>query len=406
MGLIKLGLAAAAASVVAPGVRSASSVLSDQYKEYFYCEALPSDVIAVKATKVTKNSSNKGNDNVISDGSVIAVADGQCMMIVEQGKVVDFCAEPGEYTYSSATAPSLFTGSLGENVKKVFAEIGKRFTFGGVVSQDQRIYYFNTKELPGQKYGTPSPVPFRVVDRNIGLDLDTACKCFGEYSLRVCDPVSFYTNVCGNFAGTYRVSELESQLKSELLTALQPAFAKISALGVRYSEVVAHTEELADALNENLSKKWREYRGIEIVNFGISSMKISEEDEKMIKEAQRAAIYRNADMAGATLVDAQAQAMKDAAKNTAGAAVGFMGMNMAQSAGGANANAFFAQAAAQNTASAAGWTCPSCGTTNSGNFCTNCGTAKPAGSSKWYCPQCGSENSGNFCTSCGTKKPQ
>ena len=393
MGLIQAALSAA------------GSTFADQWKEYFYCEAIPSNITAVKGQKKVRGlSSNHGDDNIISDGSVIAVADGQCMIIVEQGQVVDICAQPGEFKYDSTTEPSLFTGNLGEGIKNVFAQIGKRFTFGGQPAEDQRVYYFNTKELPGIKYGTPSPVPFRVIDRNINLDVDIAVKCFGEYSLKVTDPISFYTNVCGNFANVYPVSEIEGQLKTELLTALSPAFAKLSAQGVRYSEVPAHTQALADALNEELSKKWKELRGLEIVSFGISSIKASEEDERMIKEAQRDAMYKDQTYAAATLVGAQAQAMKDAAKNEGGAATAFMGVNMAANAGGANANTLYAAGAQQAAPAAGTWTCPKCGKVNDGNFCGQCGEKKPD-DGKWICPKCGKENDGNFCGQCGEKKP-
>lgn len=403
MGLIQAALSAA------------GSTMRDQWKEYFYCEALPNDTIAVKGSKKVQGfSSNHGNDNIISDGSVIAVADGQCMLIVEQGQVVDICAEPGEYKYDSKTAPSLFTGSLGDSIKDVFNEIGKRFTFGGQPANDQRVYYFNTKELPGNKYGTPNPVPFRVVDERAGIDIDISMKCFGEYSLKVVDPVLFYTNVCGNFSNVYKVSEISDQLRTELLTALQPAFSKISESGIRYSAIPAHTTELADALNDVLSEKWSKLRGIEIVSFGISSIKADEEDEKMLKEMQKNAAYTNQALGAATLVGAQAEAMKDAANNSGGAAVGFMGLNMAQNAGGIDINSMYAQANAQQAAAQPvpaahlnkdAWKCPQCGTENTGNFCGNCGTAKPV-SSKWICPTCGNENDGNFCGSCGTKKPE
>ena len=157
---------------------AASGVLGDQWKEYFYCEALPENVLATKGRKkVTGRSSNRnGEDNIISSGSIIAVADGQCMLIVEQGKIVEVCAEPGEFVYDASTEPSIFAGSLGASIGAVFKNIGKRFTFGGEAPKDQRVYYFNTKELVGNKYGTPSPVPFRVVDRNVGLDVDISIR--------------------------------------------------------------------------------------------------------------------------------------------------------------------------------------------------------------------------------------
>ncbi len=404
MGLIKAVLGAA------------GGVLADQWKEYFYCEAIPETVLAVKGQKrVSARSSNtKGSDNIISNGSIIAVADGQCMLIVEQGKVVDLCAEPGEYQYDMSTEPSLFAGgSLAQNIKDVFLNIGKRFTFGGEAPKDQRVYYFNTKELIGNKYGTPSPVPFRVVDQRAGIDIDIAIRCFGEYSYRITNPMLFYVNVCGNITSAYTRDTLEGQMKTELLTALQPAFAKISDMGIRYSALPGHTIELANALNDVLSEKWRDLRGIEIVSFGVSSVKASEEDEAMIKEMQKNAAYTNPGLAAATLVGAQAQAMKDAANNQGGAAVGFMGMNMAQGAGGISAQNLYQMNAQQQAAAAAapaapaadGWKCPSCGATATGKFCTECGAKKPADADGWTCASCGAVNKGKFCAECGAKKP-
>ena len=386
-------------------------VLADQWKEYFYCEALPENVLVVKGQKkVSGRGSNKGNDNIISNGSVIAVADGQCMVIVEQGKVVDLCAEPGEYTYDMSTEPSIFDGGkLGDNIKAVFASIGKRFTFGGEIPKDQRVYYFNIKEIMGNKYGTPSPVPFRVVDPRAGIDIDISIRCFGEYSYKLTNPILFYTNVCGNVSDAYTRDQMESQMKSELLTALQPAFAKISDMGIRYSSLPGHTMELADALNEVLSGKWRDLRGYEIVSFGVSSVKASDEDEAMLKEMQKRAAYTNPNLGAAAIVSAQADAMKDAANNAGGAAVGFMGMNMASNLG-SNAQNLYAmgqQQAYQNAAPAApavgAWKC-ACGATATGKFCTDCGQPKPADTEGWKC-ECGTVNKGKFCMECGKSKP-
>ena len=400
---------------------AAGGVMADQWKEFFTCEALPADVLAVKGQKKTtrRSSNTHGDENIITSGSRIAVADGQCMLIVEQGKVVEVCAEPGEYTYDASTEPTIFAGNLGESIGQVFQNIGKRFTFGGEAPKDQRIYYFNTKELTGNKYGTASPVPFRVLDERAGIDMDIGLRCFGEYSYRIVNPMLFYTNVCGNMAEEYRRENLDSQLKSELLTALQPAFARIGANGVRYSALPAHTMEIADALNEQLSSKWRELRGIEIVSFGVNSVKADEEDEKTIKEMQREAAYRDPTRAAGSLVHAQAEAMKAAAANAnAGPAMAFMGMNMAGQMGGMNAQGLYqmgAQQQAQQPAPAApaapanGWTCV-CGQSGiTGNFCPNCGSKKPepkpaAGS--WKCPQCGATATGKFCPECGTKKPE
>ena len=330
MGLIKAALS------------SAGSVLADQWKEYFYCESIPTDVLALKGKK-RGSGNNQGSDNVISNGSVIAVADGQCMMIVEQGKIVDLCAVAGEYVYDISTEPSVFAGGdLADNILEVFKNIGKRFTFGGDAPKTQRIYYFNTKEITGNKYGTPSPVPFRVVDAHANIDMDIAVRCYGEYSYRITNPLLFYTNVCGNVEQPYTRSKLDSQLKSELLTALQPAFGKISEMGIRYSSLPSHTMEVADALNQVLSPKWKDLRGIEVVSCGVSSVKASEEDERMIKELQRTAALKDPDMRAAHYVNATAAAMQSAAANeSAGPAMAFMGMNMAQQAGGVNNPALF-----------------------------------------------------------------
>ena len=393
---------------------SVGGVLADQWKEYFYCPSMPADVIVTKGEKkVSKRSSNtKGTDNIISNGSVIAVNEGQCMIIVDQGKVVEICAEAGEYTYDQSTEPTIFEGDLKTNLKETLSTIGKRFTFGGEAPKDQRVYFVNLKELMGNKYGTPSPVPFRVVDTNIGLDMDISIRCFGEYSYHVTNPILFYTNVCGNVSESYRRSEIDAQLKSDLLTALQPAFARISAMGIRYSELPGRTMEIADALNEVLSKKWRDLRGIEIVSFGVNSVNASEEDEAMIKELQRNAVFRNANMAAAHMVGAQAEAMKAAASNpNAGSAMAFMGMNMANQAGGANVQALFnmgqqqaaAQQQSQPAAEKTGWVC-SCGTENTGKFCVECGNPKPVQAAGWTC-SCGTVNKGKFCMECGAKKP-
>ena len=398
---------------------AAGGVMADQWKEYFYCEALPTDILAVKGKKkVTGRSSNyKGDENIITTGSLIAVADGQCMLIVEQGKVVEVCAEPGEFVYDASTEPSVFAGSLGESIGQVFRNIGKRFTFGGEAPKDQRVYYFNTKELTGNKYGTASPVPFRVVDQRAGIDMDIGIKCFGEYSIRLKNPLLFYTNVCGNVSEDYKGEQLAGQMRTELLTALQPAFARISEMGIRYSALPGHTMELADALNEQLSSKWRDLRGMEIVSFGVSSVKADEEDEKYIKELQRNAAFTDPTRAAAHLVGAQGDAMKMAASNTAaGPARAFMGMGRAGQAGGVNAQNLFQmgqqqqqmqmqQQAAQQAvpAPAAGaWKC-ACGAENTGKFCMECGKPKPEES--WKCPQCGTANRGKFCSECGAKKP-
>ncbi len=412
MGLIKAGMGALGSS------------MADQWKEFFYCEAIDKDIMVVKGQKRTgeRSSNTKGSDNIISNGSGIAVADGQCMMIVEQGKVVEVCAEPGEFTYDRSTEPSIFAGSLGQSIIDTFKQIGKRFTYGGDTGKDQRVYYFNTKELIDNKFGTPNPIPFRVVDNKIGLDIDVSVRCSGVYSYKIANPLLFYTNVCGNIEWQYSRTEIETQLKTEFISALQPAFAKISEMEVRPSALPGHAEEIATAMNEALTKKWGEIRGLEVISVALNPITLPPEDAEMIKQAQKTAIMRDPTMAAATLVGAQAEAMKTAAGNENGAMMGFMGMGMAQQTGGMNAQNLFQMGAQQQasqpvqqspqpmqqpaqskTPASSSWTC-ACGTSNTGKFCVECGSAKPEPAVGWTC-SCGTVNQGKFCMNCGKKKP-
>ncbi|MBQ7203410.1 MAG: SPFH domain-containing protein [Eubacterium sp.] len=410
--------------LIRAGIGALGGATADQWREYFYCDSLEKDVIVVKGQKRTtgRTSNTKGNDNIISNGSIIAVADGQCMIIVEQGKIVEVCAEPGEFTYDTSTEPSIFYGGLGEGIKRTFATIGKRFTFGGDTAKDQRIYYFNTKELIDNKFGTPNPIPFRVVDRNIGLDIDVSIRCSGIYSYKVTDPLLFYTNVCGNVEQAYTRDEIDNQLKTEFISALQPAFGKLSELELRPNQIVSHSTELEAAMNEALTQKWSNLRGLSVVSIALNPITLPEEDAELIKQAQRTAIMRDPTMAGATLVGAQADAMRAAAANEGGAMNGFIGMGMAMNAGGGMGQAqnLFAMGAQQPQQQqqqapapqqqapqpqAGGWTCPKCNAQNNGKFCVNCGAPQPQAEQGWQCTKCGSTNQGKFCMNCGAPKP-
>lgn len=397
MGLIRAALGAA------------GGTLADSWKEYFYCDAMDADVLVARGKKQTsRRSSNRhGNDNIITDGSGIAVADGQCMIIVEDGKVVDVCAEPGRYTYDASQEPSLFTGDLKADIRNTFDTIGRRFAYGGDTGRDQRVYYFNTREITDNKYGTAAPIPFRIVDARIGLDIDVSVRCNGVYSYRIANPLLFYANVCGNVEEEYTREELDGQLKTEFISALQPAFARLSGLQIRPNELPAHVQELTDAMNDALTKKWSGLRGIEVVSVAMNSVTLPEEDAEMIKQAQRTAVWKDPAMAAASLTQAQADAMKSAAANPAGAVSGFWGMNMAQGAQGADAGELYRMAAQNQKAASAEtqkpeWTC-SCGAVNTGKFCTECGKPKPMQES-WTC-SCGTVNTGKFCTECGRPRP-
>lgn len=407
-----MGLLKAAVSAV-------SSTLADQWKEFIYCDAIPSDVFVVRGQKQigARSSNYKGDDNIISNGSGIAVADGQCMIIVEQGKVVEICAEPGQYTYDTSSEPSIFSGSLGESIKETFATIGRRIAYGGDTGKDQRVYYFNLKEMMNNKFGTKTPIPFRVSYPELGRSFTAGLRVNGQYSYRIADPLLFYTNVCGNVSEAYTRSQIEEQLKAEFITALTPAFGQLAANGIRYDEITLHTLEIAGAMNEALTKLWREKRGLEIVTVSINPISLSKEDEDRIKKFEDLAWNRDPLNAAAVMTDAQARAMNTAAGNTAGSMMGFMGMNMAQmNGGGASAQNLFQMGMQQQAQqsqmqqppqspqaapAANAWTCE-CGTQNTGKFCLECGKPKPADG--WTCA-CGAVNKGKFCAECGKQKP-
>ena len=402
MGLIKAGIGAL------------GGVLADQWKEFFYCESLDNDVLMTKGQKqISGRSSNtKGSDNVISNGSGIAVADGQCMIIVEQGKVVEVCAEPGQFTYDSSTEPSIFAGKLGDSIKETFKQIGKRFTYGGDTGKDQRVYYFNTKEILDNKFGTANPFMFEVINKRIGLSRTVQVRCNGIYSYRITDPILFYTKIAGNVSDEYRREEIDMQLKTEFISALQPAFAKLTELELRPAQIPAHTAELKDAMNAALRSEWTERRGISVESIALNPITLTEEDMKKINQMEDAATMgSNPFMMAGRMTDAQANAMEAAAANESGAMNGFMGFNMAMGANGGFNTAQMYQAgvqqqqqfAQQQAAPADGWKC-TCGATVSGKFCTECGAKKPEAEG-WTC-SCGAVNKGKFCPNCGSKKPE
>ena len=417
--------------LIRAAISAVGGTMADQWKEFFICESLDADVLAVKGQKRigSRSANKKGSVGVLRGGSGIAVGDGQCALIVEEGKIVEVCAEPGEYTYDASTEPTIFSGNLGSSLDQVFDVIGKRFTYGGDTGKDQRIYYINTKELIDNKFGTPNPVPFRVVDRNIGLDVDVAVRCSGVYSYRISNPLLFYANVCGNIEQEYRREELDHQLKTEFISALQPAFAKISDLEIRPNALPGHVTELCDAMNEALTGKWANTRGITVVSVAIGTIDLPKEDAEMIKQAQKTAILRDPMMAAATLTEAQAGAMKTAAGNSAGAMTGFMGMGMAAQNGGMNAQNLYQMGAemAQHNAgqnqqnvssqphmtapgkggekeSAGKWSC-ACGAVNEKEwkFCQECGKERPQ--EGWIC-SCGAENKVKLCTESGKPRPK
>ena len=446
MGLIKAGIGAL------------GGVLADQWKEFFYCDALDMDTLVVKGQKRTsgRSSNTKGSDNVISNGSGIAVADGQCMIIVEQGKIVEVCAEPGQYTYDTSTEPSIFAGSFGESLKNTFKAIGKRFTYGGDTGKDQRVYYFNTKEIMGNKFGTPSPIIFEVMNKRLGMSRTVNVRCNGVYSYTISDPLLFYTKVCGNVEQAFTRDQIDGQLKAEFISALQPAFGALAELELRPAQIPAKANELKKAMNDALQVEWVD-RGISVEKIALNPITLNPEDmEKIQMMEDSMTTGQNPFMMAGMQTTATAEAMKTAAGNSAGAMTGFLGMGMAGNAMGGGFNQaqnlyqmgmqqqqqqmaqqqaqqlVDAQAQAMANAASGGWKCAcgatatgkfcpecgskkpepkpaggwtcKCGATATGKFCPECGSPKPADDGSWTC-SCGAKNTGKFCAECGSKKP-
>ena len=410
MGLIKAGIGAV------------GGVLADQWKEFFYCDALDMNTLAVKGQKrISGRSSNtKASDNIISNGSAIAVADGQCAIIVEQGKVVELCAVPGEFIFDSSTEPSIFTGSLGESVKQTFMTMVRRFTYGGDTGKDQRVYYFNTKDIMNNKFGTPSPIIFEVTNKRIGMSRTVNVRCNGVYTYKISDPLLFYTKICGNIEQPFTRDKIDQQMKTDFVSALQPAFGELAEQELRPAQIPAKTNELKIAMNTQLKLDWGD-RGISIEKISLNPITLNPEDMKKIQEMEDSVSYgQNAFMASGRMTTATANAMETAAGNSAGAMTGFMGLGMAGNAmgGGFNAAQSFynmgvqqqqaqqaAAAAAPAAPAANGWKC-TCGATATGKFCPECGSKKPEPKveSGWKC-SCGATATGNFCPECGSKKP-
>ena len=407
MGLIKVALGAV------------GEVISDQYKEFYTMDSFSDDILVKRARRNTNGrTANNGNEDIISNGSLIIIHDGQAMALVDQGEVVEFSAVPGHFVYNSSTEPSIFEGSLGENIKNTFKAMGRRIAFGGNTAHDQRIYYFNLKEIKNNLYGTPTPVMFRAVDKNIGLDMEVDLKCNGSFTYFLENPILFYKKLCANIKDEFNRKEIAGLLRDTFVTALQPALGKVAQLQIRPAQISDHIPELCAALKESLKTEWTE-RGIRLGEVYMNPPSMPDDQRETFRKLQTRAVLRNADMAAATLAEAQAEAMKTAAGNENGAMMGFMGMNMAQMTGGMNAQNLYqmsaqqkqqeqqmAQMQAQQQAAANTWTC-ACGAKATGKFCPECGAKKPepkpAGDS-WTCA-CGTVNTGKFCLECGKPKP-
>lgn len=315
---------------------SVGGSLGDQWKEYFYCDSLAQNVLMCKGQKQqTQRGTNfRGESNIISNGSVIAVNEGQCALIVEDGKIVELTCEPGRFVYDTSSEPSIFAGEFGQSLKDTFKQIGKRFTFGGSTGKDQRVYFINIKPIENNLFGTYTPIPFRFVDKNVGVDIDLHVRCRGRFSYTIDNPIVFYTRIAANVQDCFTSDQLLDQLRAEFVTYLQAAFAPISSRGVRPSDLLGETIELVDEMNKLLKEKWLEMRGLKIFSIAFESISVPDDEQKILTKLQETKVFTNSQMAAANFAQAQADALRAAASNeNAGAFMAFAGMNMANATG-------------------------------------------------------------------------
>lgn len=384
---------------------SAMSYIGDMWEDYIYCDSLDGNTLVQKGkARQSAGAGKNANENVITEGSRIAVNAGQMLVVVENGRIIDFTAEQGGYEYESKTEPTMFCGDFGEALKTSFNEIAGRFAFGGQPSNDQRVYFINTKEIPNNKFGFGN-VPYRDSEFNMTILL----QGFGVFSYEIADPIVFYTNICGNVADRYMKSSIEPQLKAELQNAMLPVLGELAENGIHYDRLSGQSERITELLRDALAEQWKKERGIEIKNISFSNILPDDDSVEKIRQLQESRAYSgNKAMLGARVGAAQASAMESAAENSSGAVTGFMGMNMAQHSGAVNVSELMREPAvqpAQRTAPTGEvWVC-TCGMENTMKFCPNCGSKKPEAS---VCAGCGFEippqfSQMKFCPNCGEK---
>ncbi|MDO0918902.1 MULTISPECIES: SPFH domain-containing protein [unclassified Enterococcus] len=400
MGIIK-----AATSAIGGG-------LADQWLEVIEPDNMSDSTVMTKGVKVRRNdkrgSNRKGTEDVITDGSVIHVYPNMMMLLVDGGRIIDYTAEEGYYTVKNELAPSMLNGSLKDAISETF----DRFKFGGVTPQKQQVFYINLQEINGIRFGTSSPLNYFDNFYNAELFL----RAHGNYSLRITDPILFYTNAIPKNKSQVDINDINEQYLAEFLTALQTAINKMSADGERISYVPSKSMELSKYMGTVLDDSWRELRGMEIVSVAVASISYTDDSVKLINMRNQGAMLGDPSIREGYVQGSVARGMESAGSNAAGATTGFVGMGMGMNAGGGYLNQASQnnqqqmqqqQAPAQSNADH--WDCPQCGTSNTGKFCSNCGTPKPTSdgpSLKMKCSDCGevidlANGIPKFCPNCG-----
>lgn len=381
-------------SIITAITNATKGTLADQYKEIVSSGQMGMGTLVKKGVfKRTRRSSNKGGSNVITDGSAIIVGEGECMLLVENGEVVDFCNEPGQYVYRNDLAPSMLTSGQ-EGLKKSLNTVKNRIIAGGQVDNYQKVYYVNTKEIMGNKFGVGG-VPFRDGE----FDFTIKINAYGLYSYKITDPLSFFVNVTGSVNKAFTRDKIDNQFKSEVQSSFQPALGRLALNKIAYDKIPLFTKELTNELNLELKEEWVNKRGLSVESFSISSITPDESSFSKIEEFQSSRIYTSKNMLGARLGTAQADAIINASKNEAGAINSFLGMGMANQymGGSLNIDKLLDNNEQDLEREDLLWVC-SCGHSNKGKFCSNCGEREKL--KDWKCT-CGQVNEGNFCINCG-----
>ncbi len=405
--------------------------LADQWLEVYESDYMGPSTITAPGVMVrqndSRNSNRKGTADTISNGSIIQVKEGQFMLLVDGGKVIDYSGEAGYFKVDNSSMPSLFNGELGDTIKETF----NRVRFSGTTPYKQTTYFLNMQEIRGLKFGTPAPVNYFDNFYNAELFL----RAHGSYTIRITDPLKFYVQVADHDAdSSIDVADMSEQYRNEFLTAFQTALNKMSSDGQRISFVLSRGDDLAKYMQDVLDEKWQELRGFQVESVAIASISYDEESQKLINMRNQGAMLSDASIREGYVQGSIARGLESAGSNEAGAGQGFFGMGVGMSTMGSGFGTFSqnnaeqirqqqaqqaqqAQPApnpdaAENHAGAetvmAGvatstWTCPQCGITNTGKFCSECGTKKPDASLK--CPKCGKPVSpqSRFCPECGQK---
>lgn len=397
-------------------LRAATSTgaFRDQWLEYFSCDSMSNEELVKRATRITKGN-NKGNPDIISNGSVISVNEGQVAIIVSNGKIAEFCAETGAFKWENSIEPSLFCGGFFKGLIDTFKKLGERFTFSGDTPNTQRVYYVNVKEIIGNKFGTSTPMAYDDPYYKTALYI----RYFGQYSFKITDPLMFFASISGNVSDVYKRTTLEGMITDEFMTALDTSLSLCSNSGCKFSQLPQKQREIAKFMSDTLDDEWNERRGMKIVSVAISKVTPDDKSRERIETFDTNVMHSDPNAMTGGLAYAQMQAMQKAAENEGGAMMGFAGLGMAAGAmGGAQMGSTLINAAQKQKEaeskeaeskevkpSADEWKC-ACGTVVSGRFCPECGAKKPEEkkASSWKCA-CGTECNGKFCPECGAKKP-